>query len=129
MEIACVIDRRLASPARPGLSGGLRPGRNALPDPVAAAEATEAMVRRLEALGAAVESERAGEAFFVLDGLRGIHGGDSTGVLAAVRGTLGVPPGAAPGAPIRVGTAPCRFAAFAAAWKGVSVPPRRLQVF
>ena len=48
------------------------------------------MVRRLEALGAAVESERAGEAFFALDGLRGIHGGDSAGVLAAVRGALGL---------------------------------------
>jgi protein ImuB len=129
MEIACVIDRRLASPARPGLSGGLRPGRNSLPDPVAAAEATEAMVRRLEALGAAVESERAGEAFFALDGLRGIHGGDSAGVLAAVRGALGLQRGDAPGTRIRIGTAPCRFAAFAAAWKGTSVPSRRLQVF
>src|SRR4249919_2406136 len=89
MEIACVIDRRLASPTRPGHSGGLRPGRHFLPDPVAAAEATEAMVRRLEALGAAVESERAGEAFFALDGLRGLHGGDSDGVLRAVRGALG----------------------------------------
>jgi protein ImuB len=129
MEIACVIDRRLASPARPGLSGGLRPGRNALADPGAAAEATETMVRRLEALGAAVESERAGEAFFALDGLRGIHGGDSAGVLAAARGTLGLQRGDAPAHPMRIGTAPSRFAAFAAAWKGVSVPPRRLQVF
>ncbi len=43
------------------------------------------MVRRLEAIGAAVESERTGEAFFALDGLRGIHGGDSAGVLAAAR--------------------------------------------
>ena len=43
------------------------------------------MVRRLEALGAAVESEQPGEAFFAIDGLRGIHGGDSAGVLAAAR--------------------------------------------
>jgi hypothetical protein len=123
MEIACVIDSRVASPARPGHSGGLRPGRLSLPNPVAAAEATEAMVRRLEGLGAAVESERPGEAFFAIDGLRGIHGGDSAGVLAAARGALGG------GAALRIGTAPNRFAAFAAAWKGVAVPQRRLQVF
>ncbi|HYJ22688.1 MAG TPA: hypothetical protein VEW07_11780 [Solirubrobacterales bacterium] len=129
MEIACVIDRRVASPARPGLSGGLRPGRNSLPDPVAATEATEALVRRLEALGAAVESEKAGEAFFALDGLRGIYGGDSAGVLEVVRGALGLQRGGALDTPIRIGTAPNRFAAFAAAWKGVSVSPRRLQVF
>ena len=74
MEIACVIDSRLAAPARPGRSGGPRPGRNSLADPVAAAERTEAMVRALEAIGAAVESEGSGEAFFAVDGLRGIHG-------------------------------------------------------
>jgi protein ImuB len=129
MEIACVIDRRVASPTRPGLSGGLRPGRHSLPDPVAAAEATEVMVRRLEALGAAVESERAGEAFFALDGLRRLYGGDSAGVLAAVREALGLPRHRAPGTPLRIGTAPNRFAAFAAAWKGVSVPTPRLHVF
>jgi protein ImuB len=128
MEIACVINGRLASPTRPGHSGGLRPGRHFLPDPVAAAEATETMVRRLEALGAAVESERAGEAFFAIDGLRGIHGGRSDGVLAAVRGALGSG-GEGTGATIRIGTAPNRFAAFAAAWKGVVVPERRLHVF
>src|SRR6476469_381917 len=107
MEIACVIDSRLPSLTRPGLSGGLRPGRQNLPDPVAAAEATEAMVRRLEALGAAVESERAGEAFFALDGLRRIYGGESAGVLAAVRETLGAHPDpSAGGPPFRIGTAP-----------------------
>lgn len=121
MEIACVIDSRLGSPARPGHSGGHRPGRKSLPDPVAAAEQTEAMVGRLEAIGAAVESERPGEAFFAVDGLRGIHGGDSAGVLAAARQSVGAGP--------RIGTAPNRFAAFAAAWKGVSVPQSGLQVF
>jgi hypothetical protein len=122
MEIACVIDSRLATPARPGRSGGPRPGRNSLADPVAAAERTEAMVRALEAIGAAVESERSGEAFFAVDGLRGIHGGDSTGVLEAARRAVG-------GTPLRIGTAPNRFAAFAAAWKGLSVPERQLHVF
>jgi protein ImuB len=56
---------------------------------VAAAEWTEATVRGLEAIGATVESERAGEAFFAIDGLQGIHGGDSAGVLAAARRAAG----------------------------------------
>ncbi len=90
------------------------------------------MVRRLETIGAAVESKRAGEAFFAVDGLRGIHGGDSAGVLRAVRTALGGPSrrgeGTA-GAAIRVGTAPNRFAAFAAAWKRMAVPEDRLHVF
>ncbi|HEX5928332.1 MAG TPA: hypothetical protein VFY48_02975 [Solirubrobacterales bacterium] len=89
------------------------------------------MVRRLEEIGAAVESERPGEAFFALDGLRGIHGGDSAGVLAAVRGAVGREG--------RVGVAPTRLAAFAAAWKSprhlsgpagaTVVPPRSLRAF
>jgi protein ImuB len=89
MEIACVIDKRLAAPARPGRSGGPRSGRADLPDPVAAAEATETMVRALEGIGAAVESERPGEAFFALDGLAGLYGGGSTGVLAAAERAVG----------------------------------------
>lgn len=101
------------------------------------------MVRQLEAIGAAVESERAGEAFFAVDGLRGIHGGDRAGVLAAAEASIagfadqsGRPPrncasaSRAPSrSPIRIGTAPNRFAAFAAAWKRVSVPRSRLHVF
>jgi len=99
------------------------------------------MVRALEGIGAAVESERVGEAFFAVDGLRGINGGDSEGVLAAAREAVSVPlrrGGRAPSrrrapapidASIRIGTAPNRFAAYAAAWKGVSVPEERLQVF
>jgi protein ImuB len=111
MEIACVIDIGLASPARPGGSGGLLPGRASLPDPLAAAEATEAMVRALEAIGAAVESERAGEAFFAVDGLRGIHGGGSAAVLAAARAAAASALGTEP----RIATGPTRFAAFVAA--------------
>src|SRR5215207_4761638 len=114
MEIACVIGSRWRSPARPGRSGGLRPGRNSLPDPVAALEQTETMVRRLEAIGAAVESERAGEAFFALAGLRGIHGGDSAGVIGAARRALGE--GAA------LGVGPTRLDAFLAA-RGLKPPP------
>lgn len=112
MEIACVIDKRLATPLRPGSAGGPRPGRTLLPggapegvpDPVEAAEATETTVRALEELGAAVESERAGEAFFAVDGLRGLYGGNSAGVLAAVRRTLGEE--------WEVATGRTRFAAF-----------------
>jgi protein ImuB len=107
MEIACVIGSRWWSPARPGRSGGLRPGRKSLPDPLAAAEWTEAMVRALEGIGAAIESERAGEAFFAINGLRGIHGGDHAGVLAAAR--------RAAGADAAVGAGPTRLAAFLAA--------------
>jgi protein ImuB len=79
------------------------------------------MVRALEAIGAAVESERPGEAFFAVDGLRGIHGGDSGGVLRVARAAVGAEP--------RIGTAPNRFAAFAAAWKRTSVSESELQLF
>lgn len=83
-------------------------------------------MRRLEALGAAVETELPGEAFFALDGLRGLYGGECAGVLAAVREAVGLE--------ARVGVAATRLAAFAAAWKaprnlsgpaGASVVPRR----
>jgi protein ImuB len=104
MELACVIDKRLATPLRPDRAGGLRSGRSALADPVELAEETESMASALEALGAAVESERTGEAFFALDGLRGLYGGSSAGVLAAARGAVGE--GKA------IGTGATRFAAF-----------------
>jgi protein ImuB len=88
---------------------------SALADPVEAGELTEGLLRRLERIGAAVESERAGEAFFALDGLRGIHGGTSAGVLAAAR--------RAAKAEVRIGVAPTRFAAHAAARRETIVPP------
>ncbi len=134
MEIACVIDCRLAAPGRPGRSGGLRPGREAFDvagvgaeidpaaDPVAAAELSEAMARALEGIGAAVEVERAGEIFFALGGLRGLYGGEVAGVTAAAR--------AAAGAPVLIGVAPTRTAARAAAEGGEAVvAPRRLGHF
>jgi len=62
------------------------------------------MVRALEGIGAAVESERAGEAYFAIDGLRGLHGGDRAGVLAAARRAVG--------GQVLVGTGPTRFAAY-----------------
>ncbi|HEV7769645.1 MAG TPA: hypothetical protein VGO66_03185 [Solirubrobacterales bacterium] len=92
-----------------------------MPDPVEAAELTEAMVRALEGIGAAVESERPGEAYFAVDGLRGVHGGDSAGVLAAARAAVGPEP--------RIGIGPNRFAAFAAAAEGKRVSELRLRGF
>ena len=115
-----MIDGTSAAPARPGRSGGSRPGRADLEDPVAVAERTEAATRALEAIGAAVESQRPGEAFFALDGLRGIHGGDRAGVLAAARAALR-PVYGPEGPPI--GVAATRTAAYAAARRGEGVVP------
>jgi protein ImuB len=84
------------------------------PDPEGVRSLWNAVLDRLEAIGAAVESDRAGAAFFESAGLRGLHGGDLAGVLAAARRALG------PGA--RLGAAPCRFAAHAAA---LQARPRR----
>jgi len=123
MEIACVIDSRLASPVRRGHSGGAGPRRSSSSaDPLEAAELTDGMVRALEGIGAAVESERAGEAFFALDGLRGIHGGEAAGVLEATRRVLGEQR--------LVGVASTRLAAYAAAWKqpGGTLGPGRAAV-
>jgi protein ImuB len=130
MEIACVIDCRLAAPERPGRSGGLRPGRepfadpgpDALADPGAAAELTEAMARALEGIGAAVETERSGEIFFAVGGLRGLYGGTGDGVTATARAVVG--------APVLIGVAPTRTAACAAAGRGeLVVEPRGLARF
>jgi len=93
-------------------------------DPARGAELWEGLLRRLEGIGAAVESERAGEAFFAVDGLRGLYG-DERGVLRAAR--------EAARAPVRVALAPNRFAAFLAAGRGSGaeaiVPPTALRRF
>ncbi len=83
------------------------------PDPERAAGLWEQTLRELEGIGAAVESERAGEAFFEADGLRGLHGGLG-GALRRARGAVGIP--------ARVAAAPSRFVAYAAA---VHARPRR----
>jgi protein ImuB len=130
MEIACVIDRRLAAPERPGHSGGLRPGRQLLDDPVAAAELTEAMARALEGVGAAVESERAGEIFFAVGGLRGLYGGDVAGVVAVATAAIKAVRGRTGGAAGLVGVGPTRTAARAAAERGLPpITPARLAGF
>jgi protein ImuB len=84
------------------------------PDPEGVRSLWNRVLDRLEALGAEVESDRAGAAFFESAGLHGLHGGGFAGVLAESGRALG------PGA--RFGAAPSRFAAHAAA---LQVRPRR----
>jgi protein ImuB len=76
------------------------------PDPAGVAELWESRLARLESIGAAVEPERPGLVCFDARGLRGLHGG-LEGVLRAARTALCVP--------ARLGVAPTRFAAVAAA--------------
>jgi protein ImuB len=109
------------------------------PDPAGVADAWDAHVRALEDIGAAVEPGPPGTAYFGAGGLRTLHGGTVEGVMVAARRALrGVGAGAerqrAAGAgradrgaaqpaaaqrpaagPVRLGAAPSRFAAFAAA--------------
>jgi protein ImuB len=84
------------------------------PDPEGVRSLWNAVLDRLEGIGAAVESDRAGATYFDAAGLQGIHGGDLVGVLAAARRALG--------AGARFGAAPSRFAAHAAA---LQARPRR----
>jgi protein ImuB len=106
-----------------GVASGMRLGealarcpelRLVPPDPEAVRSLWGVVLDRLEAIGAAPESERAGAAFFAAGGLRGIHGGNLDGVLAATRRALG--------RSVRLGAAPSRFAAYAAALRS---RPRR----
>ena len=87
------------------------------PDPERARSLWSRALDRLEDIGAQPESDREGEAFFVEDGLRGLHGGHLEGVLAATRRALGPR--------IRLGAAPSRFSAYAAALKA---RPRRSEI-
>jgi protein ImuB len=110
MDIACVLssDSSLRAAAEE---------RRSSPEDV-----WEDELRRLEGIGAAPESERSGEAFFAIDGLRGIHGGERAGVVAAARRAVATP--------VRIGVGPTRFAAFAAAEEGErAVPPGALSEF
>lgn len=82
------------------------------PDPVRAATLWDRVLGRLEGIGAEVESERSGEAFFEADGLLRLHGG-TTGLFAATRRAAGRQ--RAIGAAVRIAAAPTRFAARLAA--------------
>jgi protein ImuB len=77
------------------------------PDPLRVRELWNTVLDRLEHIGAQVESDRAGIAFFAAEGIEGIHGGGLAGVLAAARRAVG--------AGMRMGAAPSRFAAYATA--------------
>jgi protein ImuB len=99
-----------------GVRAGLRLGealgrcpslRLVAPDPVGVADAWDAHLTALEDMGAAVESGAPGTAWFGSGGLRTLHGGTLDGVLAAARRAIG--------GPARLGAAPARFAALAAA--------------
>jgi protein ImuB len=83
------------------------------PDPERAERSWEEALRRLEGIGAEVESDRAGEAFFEASGLERLWGGID-GVLARVRKELG--------ASVRSGAAPGRFCAYVAARRSRTVP-------
>ena len=73
------------------------------PDPVRAEAAWERSLRRLEAIGAAVEPSRPGEAFFATEPLRGLYGGPEAVLARARRGARALRPGSAPA---RTGSAP-----------------------
>lgn len=76
------------------------------PDLQRTGELWEAALLRLEGIGAAVESERLGEAFFSVEGLRGLHGSIAA-TLATARSAIGMS--------VRAAAAPTRFPAYAAA--------------
>jgi protein ImuB len=115
--------------SKPAESFGLRPGMRmgealsrcpelALipPDPERAERAWEDALRRLEGIGAQVESDRAGEAFFEAGGLTGLWGGIE-GVLKQTRTELG--------RSVRLGVGPGRFCAYGAAKTSGGIVPGR----
>jgi protein ImuB len=91
--------------------------RLAPPDPEGVRSLWREVLDRLEGIGAAVESDRPGSAFFEAGGLHGIHGGHLEGVLSAARRALG--------RGIRMGAGPSRFSSYAAARRA---RPRRTEV-
>ena len=106
-----------------GVAAGMRLGealarcpelRLVPPDPEGERTAWGRVLDRLESIGAACESYLPGLAWFDAGGLRRVHGGRVEDVLVAARGALG-------GA-VRLGCAPSRFAAHAAALRA---RPRR----
>jgi protein ImuB len=90
------------------------------PDPERAERSWEETLRRLEGIGAEVESERAGEAFFEAEGLERLWGGID-GVLTQVQVELGES--------VQLGAAPGGFCAYAAARRGRIVPAGGAKAF
>jgi len=87
------------------------------PDPAGVVDAWERVLMRLEGIGAGVESPQPGRACFDARGLRRLHGGSPDAVLAAARRAVR--------GPARIGAAPTRFCALAAA---VRARARRAEV-
>jgi protein ImuB len=87
-------------------------------DPGAVADAAEALLQRLEEMGAAVESLEPGRALFCADGLVRLHGGLHR-LLSAASSRLG------PGG--RTGAGPGRFIAQAAAVRARAGHPRQVE--
>ena len=82
-----------------GVRAGLRLGealarcptlRLVTPDPAGVADAWERVVAALEGIGAAVESDHPGIAWFEEKGLRGLHGGSVESVITTARRALAV---------------------------------------
>jgi protein ImuB len=92
------------------------------PDPDGVRSLWSGLLDRLEGIGASVESDRAGQSFFEAGGLTGIHGGNFEGVLASTRRVLAGRDGSGAGRGARIGAAPSRFSAYAAALRA---RPRR----
>jgi nucleotidyltransferase/DNA polymerase involved in DNA repair len=86
------------------------------PDPERAERSWEEALRRLEGIGAEVESDRAGEAFFEAGGLERLYGGIE-GVLRRTR--------QATGRSARFGVGPGRFCAYVAARTSGGIVPDR----
>jgi protein ImuB len=120
---AQLIGEVTESAERFGLRAGMRMGEAlsrcpelALipPDPERADRSWEEALRRLEGIGAQVESGRAGEAFFEAGGLSRLWGGIE-GVLKQVRQRIG--------RSVRLGAGPGRFCAFVAAASSAGIVP------
>jgi protein ImuB len=77
------------------------------PDPAGVADEWDRLLAALEGIGAAVETGHPGLAWFDAHGLRNLYGGSVEGVIAAARRALRTS--------VRLGAAPSRFAALAAA--------------
>ena len=93
-----------------GVRAGLRLGealarcptlRLVSPDPAGVADAWERLIGALEGIGAAVESDRPGAAWFEEQGLRGLHGGSVEGVVTAARRALALRTRPLPAGPTR----------------------------
>src|SRR5690349_846560 len=92
-----VVGETSAAAEAHGVRAGLRLGealarcptlRLVTPDPAGVADAWEHVVAALEGIGAAVETDRPGMAWFEERGLRGLHGGTVESVITVARRAL-----------------------------------------